>query len=117
MTDGPTERASVGYNPGKIPRSIALETEDATCEFLLEHSLCCCQQALAALAFAQQCNPIEDFCLGDGSCEEVGRGLFGDPRHDVGGGLQSHQLRDDIRVENNHSANSGTSRTESRGGN
>ena len=64
MTDGPTERASVGRNPGKILRSITLESEDTACEVLREHSLCCCQPAVAALAFAQQFNSVEDFSLG-----------------------------------------------------
>jgi hypothetical protein len=65
VTDGSAERTTVSSNPRKNSRSVALETEDAACQILGKHSFRRSQQAFAALALAQQFNPIKDFCFGD----------------------------------------------------
>ena len=65
MTYGPTECPPVSCNSRKIPRSIALETEDSTGEIFRKQSLRRCQKTLATFAFAKQFNSIKNFCFGD----------------------------------------------------
>jgi hypothetical protein len=116
VADRSSKRPTVRCNPGKMARSVTLECEYASREVFRKHPFRCSQQGVAPLTFGEQFNSVKDFRLGDRGRKEVCRRLLGDPGHHLGGRLGPHELRQHIRIEDDHASNPGAWRTASRCG-
>ena len=116
VADRSSKRPTVRCNAGKMARSVTLECEYASREVFRKHPFRCSQQGVAPLTFGEQFNSVKDFRLRDRGRKEVCRLLLGDPGHDLGGRLGPHELRQHIRIEDDHASNPGAWRTASRCG-
>ena len=98
-------------------RAAARASKDPPGEILREHCLGRGNQCHAPSALGQGANTIEDFCLIDIRGVKLSAGLRSHPRQNRRMRFATHQLRDDIGVDDDHGSNEGGASTNSEGGN
>src|ERR1043166_258728 len=111
MADRPTNRPPMRGNSREAPSRIAFEAQDTTLEIFRKHCIRCRQQFLATLVSREKLKPIKNLRFGDGCSKELCRRLLSNPADHARAGTWSHQLRQNVCIENDHSEKSEMGRT------
>ncbi len=104
--DGEATALAAYDDLSEVTRSLVIEGKNPAGEVLLECAAYPVGEVGLASSCWQACNAVPQFGGRHGGQVDVTDGLRVDPRHDHGISARVHQLRDDIRIQDDHVGNS-----------